>query len=146
MLHRRYPNIWIAFADSLEPLKKETFKDHTEILKTRPNSWECARVGIAGPPVKVKHGWMLIYHAADDKNVYRLGAALLDEKDPTKVLSRQQEPILEPELDWEINGAIPNVVFSCGQVEIGDDIFVYYGGADEKIGVAKINKNQISFD
>lgn len=64
---------------------------------------------------------------------------LLDKKDPTKILSRQSEPILEPELDWEVNGYIPNVVFSCGHVRLGDDLLVYYGGADTVIGVAKLD-------
>jgi predicted GH43/DUF377 family glycosyl hydrolase len=53
---------------------------------------------------------------------------------------------LEPELDWEINGYIPKVVFSCGQAEIGDRILVYYGGADTVIGVAELNKKDIKFD
>ena len=70
---------------------------------------------------------------------------LLDLDDPTKVIARQAEPILEPELDWEVNGYVPNVVFSCGQVVIGDELFVYYGGADTAIGVAKIRMDEIVF-
>jgi len=76
---------------------------------------------------------------------YCLGAALLDLDDPSKVLARQVEPILEPELDWEVNGYIPKVVFSCGQAEIGDRILVYYGGADTVIGVAELSKKDIKF-
>lgn len=93
-------------------------------------------MGIGGPPVKTKDGWFLIYHAADEDNVYRLGVALLDLEDPSKVISRQKEPILEPELDWEREGHIPNVVFSCGNAVKGDTIYVYYGGADTVIGGA----------
>ena len=76
---------------------------------------------------------------------YSLGLALLDLDDPTKIIARQPEPILEPELDWEVNGYVPNVVFSCGQVVIGGELFVYYGGADTAIGVAKIQTNDIIF-
>jgi len=65
-------------------------------------------------------------------------AALLDLNDPSKVIARQAEPILEPELEWEVNGHIPKVVFSCGHAEIGDRILVYYGGADTVIGVAEL--------
>lgn len=161
LLHRRWPNIWISTADSLEPLKKgctDVFTNHVEVLKTIPNSWEEARVGIAGPPIKVEgvrvgeeeidKAWLQFYHAADRNNVYRLGAALLDANDPSNVIARHNQPILEPELHWEKNSPIPNVpdiIFSCGHAEMGDNIFVYYGGADVHIGVAYISKKDICF-
>jgi predicted GH43/DUF377 family glycosyl hydrolase len=63
-----------------------------------------------------------------------------------KVLARQSEPVLEAELEWEKEGAVPNVVFSCGQAEIGEKILVYYCGADTVIGVAEVNKDEIKFD
>jgi predicted GH43/DUF377 family glycosyl hydrolase len=74
-----------------------------------------------------------------------LGVALLDLVDPTQVLARQPEPILEPTLDWEIHGHVPNVVFSCGHVMIDDVLYVYYGGADTAIGLAKVDKQDIQF-
>lgn len=141
MFHRRYPNMWLAFSEDLV-----NWTDHVELVKIRPNSWESSRVGVAGPPIEHKYGYIVIYHAADHKNVYRLGILLLDKKDPTKILFRQSEPILEPELDWEINGYIPNVVFSCGHVKLGDVLLVYYGGADTVIGVAKLDLKNIKFD
>ncbi|WP_026487090.1 glycoside hydrolase family 130 protein [Caldanaerobius polysaccharolyticus] len=141
MFHRRYPDIWIAFSDDLV-----NWYDHTPVLKPVEGTWESSRVGIAGPPIKTKDGWFAIYHAADDKNVYRLGGALLDLKDPKKVLARQPEPILEPELEWEVSGYIPNVVFSCGHALKEDKLYVYYGGADTVIGVAGIDMKDITFD
>lgn len=140
MLHRRYPDIWIAFSDDLQ-----TWYGHTPIMKPIPGNWDSVKVGIAGPPVKVKDGWLLIYHAADENSVYRLGAALLDLSDPTKVLARQKEPILEPELEWERNGYVPNVVFSCGNAVKDDTIYVYYGGADTVMGVAVLEMKDIVF-
>jgi predicted GH43/DUF377 family glycosyl hydrolase len=62
------------------------------------------------------------------------------------VISRQVEPILEPILDWEINGHVPNVVFSCGQVILDDTLYIYYGAADTVIGAATIPLSDISFD
>ncbi|WP_434654245.1 glycoside hydrolase family 130 protein [Thermoanaerobacterium thermosaccharolyticum] len=138
MFHRRYPDIWIAYSSDLQ-----TWFGHKSIIKPIKGTWESSRVGVAGPPIKTKDGWFLIYHAADDDNVYRLGAALLDINDPSIVLARQEEPILEPELEWEKNGFISNVVFSCGNAVKGDDIYVYYGGADTVIGVAYLNMNDI---
>jgi Domain of unknown function (DUF377). len=142
MFHRRYPDIWIAYSRDL----KTWWYDNEAIIKPIKGTWESSRVGVAGPPIKTKDGWFLIYHAADENNVYRLGAALLDLNDPLIVLARQKEPILEPELEWEKNGFISNVVFSCGNAVRGDDIFVYYGGADTVIGVAYLNMNDIKFE
>ncbi|ADL69413.1 glycosidase-related [Thermoanaerobacterium thermosaccharolyticum DSM 571] len=141
MFHRRYPDIWLAYSNDLK-----NWFNHKSIIKPIKGTWESSRVGVAGPPIRIKDGWFLIYHAADDDNVYRLGAALLDINDPSIVLARQEESILEPELEWEKNGFISNVVFSCGNAVKGDDIYVYYGGADTVIGVAYLNMNDIKFD
>ncbi|MFO7173801.1 MAG: glycosidase [Bacillota bacterium] len=141
LLHRRYPDIWVCFSDDLQ-----TWYGHTRILSPIPGTWQDARVGIAGPPIKTPQGWFLIYHAAYSRdNSYRLGAALLDLEDPTKVLARQAEPILEPELEWERRGWVPNVVFSNGHAIKGDDLYVYYGAADTVIGVAGMRLSDIRF-
>ncbi|HHV62794.1 MAG TPA: glycosidase [Firmicutes bacterium] len=140
MLHRRPPGIWIAFSDDLK-----TWIDHQKIMDVVPGNWDSYKIGAAGPPIKTPGGWLLMYHGVDEKRVYRLGAALLDLKDPTRVLARRPEPILEPELDWEINGLVPNVVFSCGAAETDDAYFVYYGAADTCIGVAAMRKDEVKF-
>ena len=142
MLHRREPDIWIAYSDDLI-----TWYGHQKIMRPVLDSkWENYKIGIAGPPIKTDEGWLLIYHGVSKEKIYSLGIALLDISNPLKVIARQAEPILEPELDWEINGCVPNVVFSCGQVEMNDKIFVYYSGADTVIGVAELNKKQIKFN
>ncbi|MGQ9525064.1 MAG: glycoside hydrolase family 130 protein [Armatimonadota bacterium] len=140
LLHRRPPAIWMAFSDDMR-----NWTDHTVVMDVVECSWDSWRIGIAGPPIKTDQGWLLIYHGVDHKRVYRLGIAMLDLKDPTKVIARQREPILEPELDWEVNGLVPNVVFSCGAVDMGSRYLVYYGGADTVIGVAYLNKSDLSF-
>lgn len=140
MLHRRNKSIWIAFSKDLS-----NWYDHTPILNPIKDGWQDDRVGIAGPPIKTDDGWFLMYHAANSSNVYRLGAALLDLEDPSKVIARQEEPILEPELEWEKQGYVPNVVFSCGHAVKGDTIYVYYAGADSVIGVALLDKKDIKF-
>jgi predicted GH43/DUF377 family glycosyl hydrolase len=87
----------------------------------------------------------MLYHAVDKHKAYRLGAALLDGEDPAKVVGRLPEPILEPELEWEKVGLVPNVVFSCGQVIKDGFLYVYYGGADRVIGVAGIELDKVVF-
>ena len=141
MFHRRPPNIWLTYSDDLR-----TWTDHKLVMEQLDdNEWEAEKIGIGGPPIKTDQGWFLIYHGVSKNKVYSLGAALLDLDDPSKVIARQAEPILVPELDWEINGYVPNVVFSCGQALIDDEIYVYYGGADTVIGVAKMKLKDIKF-
>jgi predicted GH43/DUF377 family glycosyl hydrolase len=140
LLHRREPHIWIAFSDDLE-----TWTEHQIIMKTIPGGWESKKIGIAGPPHKTEAGWVLFYHAVDANHVYRLGVALLDLNDPTKVIARQAEPILEPETTWEKYGLVPNVVFSCGSVEKDGAYYVYYGGGDSCIGVAAVDKSTVLY-
>jgi predicted GH43/DUF377 family glycosyl hydrolase len=141
LIHRRAPAIWLA-----ESVDLENWHEHTPILEPIAGSaWENEKIGLAGPPVRTARGWLMIYHGVSDDRVYSLGAALLDLEEPRKVLARQEEPILSPELEWEINGHVPRVVFSCGQADLGDRLLVYYGAADTVIGVAELYKRDIRF-
>ena len=97
------------------------------------------KLGISGPPIETKYGWLLLYHAVSRKTqpmTYYVSAALLDLKDPSKVIARRKVPILEPETPYELFGQVNNVVFPCGAAIIGEDLFVYYGCADSVIGIA----------
>lgn len=131
LLHRRPPSIWLAYSEDLLH-----WSQHTTIMHPRPGTWEHKKIGAGGPPILTEHGWLLIYHAVDQNHVYRLGAALLDLDDPSQVKARLPEPILEPTEPWEIKGDVPNVVFTCAAVPVGDQLFVFYGGADRLIGLA----------
>lgn len=112
---------------------------HESLMQPRRDSWDQYKIGIAGPPMETKQGWLLVYHGVDDSMTYRLGIALLDLEDPSRVLKRQEEAILEPSEQWEVEGDVPNVVFSCGAVLLDDELWVYYGGADRVIGLARGN-------
>ncbi|MCD6234446.1 MAG: glycosidase [Candidatus Neomarinimicrobiota bacterium] len=141
LLHRRHPDIWIAYSKDLKH-----FYNHTKIMTTINDDWQSARIGIAGPPVKHPEGWLLFYHAVDETNTYRLGVALLEYDDPTKILARQSRPVIEPELDWEIHGFVPNVIFSCATMETKDQYVVIYAGADTVIGAAVVDKRDLIFE
>lgn len=106
-----------------------------EIMGPREGMWDASKVGIAGPPIKVKEGWLLIYHGVSRRSRYRLGGVLLDPTGLT-VLARTADPIFEAVKDYEQVGEVNNVVFSCGQVVRDDTVFMYYGGADKVLGVA----------
>lgn len=141
LFHRRPPSIWLAESTDLVH-----WEDHREILLPRPGYWDSARIGIGPAPLRVEDGWLLIYHGVDAHNTYRLGAALLDAEEPWRVLDRLEEPILEPETDWERNGWIPNVVFACGAVDLPDRFLVFYGAADTYVGAAQVAKSQVRFE
>lgn len=106
------------------------------IMAPRPGAWDCSKVGPGAPPLRTPAGWLNVYHGVDAQHVYRLGLALHDLHNPALVLKRQTECLLEPELEWEREGDVPNVVFTCGALLDGTRLTVYYGGADTCIGVA----------
>jgi predicted GH43/DUF377 family glycosyl hydrolase len=142
ILHSFYPKILIDYFDSLDEFDGKKF---IKSNNTRPidknRKWDSWFRGVGPVPIKTKYGWLVIYHAMDHTNPdrYRMGALLLDLKDPTKVLFRSKEPILEPETFYENDGHKWGVIYSCGAVVKGKDLFVYYGGADMVSCVATAN-------
>ena len=98
--------------------------------------WEARKIGAGPPPIKTEEGWLLIYHGVDERSVYRAGLALLDLDDPTRVIARLPEPILAPEMPYEREGDIPNVVFPTGAVVRDGVLYVYYGAADKVCALA----------
>lgn len=136
--HRIPPAMWIAWSDDLEH-----WGDFQTIMEPRGDAFDSLKLGAGGPPLETDAGWLVIYHGVDQDKVYRLGVALLDTDDPTKVLGRPKAAILEPEEPWEREGDIPNVVFTCGTAELGADYLVYYGGADKVIAGARANKQAL---
>lgn len=136
--HRIPPSMWVAYSDDLV-----TWGDYREIMAPREGCYDDLKLGAGGPPIETDHGWLVIYHGVDQNLVYRLGVALLDKDDPTRVINRPRAPILEPEEPWELEGDIPNVVFTCGTAELNDDYLVYYGGADRVIALATANRQEL---
>jgi predicted GH43/DUF377 family glycosyl hydrolase len=105
--------------------------------------WDGGKVGIASPPVKTKHGWLLLYHGVSWSTTYRVGAVLLDLEDPTIIKARTAIPLFEPETEYEHKGIVPHVVFPCGLVVRGQTAYMYYGAADTVIGVATMKISAI---
>lgn len=139
MLHRVAPNIQIVYFESLEQLlhPEEDFwsayrASLDEFTVMRPvYEWEAKKIGAGPPPIHTEAGWLLIYHGVDVNHVYRAGAALLDLEEPSRVIARSPQPILEPKEDYERIGDVPNVVFPEGMVVRDGTLYIYYGGADK---------------
>jgi len=130
--------IWLAESSDLIHWGK-----HKCIATSRPEMWDSARVGAGGAPIRTEKGWLQIYHGANKENRYCLGALLLDIDDPSKVIARSDEPIMEPIKSYEQTGFFGNVVFTNGHYVKGDDIFFYYGASDEVICGARFSISEI---
>jgi predicted GH43/DUF377 family glycosyl hydrolase len=142
MLHRPVATAWSAGAHiwiSFSPDLKH-WGDHRVLIPARLGGWWDARkIGLASPPLDTPEGWLLLYHGVRMTAagcLYRLGLALLDRADPTRVLRRSAEWIFGPSEEYELNGDVPGVVFPCGWTVVGDDVRLYYGAADTSVALA----------
>jgi beta-1,2-mannobiose phosphorylase / 1,2-beta-oligomannan phosphorylase len=132
ILHRRSSNIWIGFSDDLI-----NWADHKIIMKPRTGDrWDSKSIGGNGVPIKTEQGWLLFYHGYGEEHIYRQSVALLDLDDPSKVIHRPKDFIMEPEETWELRGDVPNVIFSCSNNVVGNELWFYYAGTDRVIGLA----------
>lgn len=138
IFHRIFPNILIDFVDSLDFKPGQYLKGQYKITPRSPLWWDSRKIGTAAPPLKTKHGWLLIYQSVDDKDAsgYKVGAMLLRLDNPTQVLYRSAYPIIEPDMWYDNIGFKAGVVYPCGAVIIKDMLFVYYGGADSHVCLA----------
>jgi len=139
MLHRPVSgdieHIWIADSPDL------IYWGHPRIvLRERGGAWwDGFKVGAGAVPIETKEGWLLIYHGAKMTPwgpIYRLGIALLDLEDPSKVIARRPFPVLNPFDMFERTGNVPNVVFTCGALVRGEEVWLYYGAADTYVCLA----------
>ncbi len=135
VFHRVSHHICADFINSLN-FEKEKVTKCIQIIGPRPGMWDSKKVGISSPPFKTEKGWVLLYHGISEEGVYNVGAALLDKDDPTRVIARTGSPIIKPEERYEKEGIVPEVVFPCGTVIRKGTLFIYYGGADQVVGVA----------
>jgi predicted GH43/DUF377 family glycosyl hydrolase len=145
MLHRIVPSIQLIYFDDIDQLCRppaalweqhlRTLEDHVILRPEFP--WEAKKIGAGPTPIETPEGWLLLYHGVDSHYVYRMGMALLDLDDPRRVIARTPEPVLAPELPFEREGDVPNVVFPEGAVLIDGMLYVYYGAADRAVGLAR---------
>jgi predicted GH43/DUF377 family glycosyl hydrolase len=116
---------------------------HTEtVMEPRSGAWwDSLRIGIGPPLLKTERGWLLIYHGVKETvagALYRVGAALLDLEEPSRVIGRSPNWILGPSESYERTGDVPNAVFPCGLTHDSTSgrLHLYYGAADTSICVA----------
>jgi predicted GH43/DUF377 family glycosyl hydrolase len=125
-------SIWIASSDDII-----NWGSHKPIIVPRAGQFDGGKVGASCVPIKTVHGWLEIYHGADENDKYSLAAALFELNNPSKLIARSKRPLMQPEAPYETQGFYGNVVFSCGAVTTPNDLVtIYYGASDESTAAA----------
>jgi len=104
--------------------------------------WEFVQIGNCGSPIETERGWLLLTHGVGPMRQYSISAALLDLKDPSRVLGRLSEPLIH----WKDNsrsGYVPNVVYSCGAMVHGDTLIIPYALSDQQTAIALVSLREI---
>jgi predicted GH43/DUF377 family glycosyl hydrolase len=146
-------SIWIAYipvAEVERDIARLAFWGQNRLLAAPEFPFEELKIGSGPPPIRVEEGWLLLHHGVtgelargtdqQQKVNYAAGAMILDGDDPTKIVARTTEPLLAAETEEERSGIVPNVVFPTAIEQIDGQRFVFYGMADSKIGVARLDR------
>ena len=148
------PGIWISYrtetAVKADIRALTRLQDH-RLVALPEQPWETLKIGGGTVPVRVADGWLTLFHGVAGEYVratvlqpkvrYSAGALILDAADVSRVIARSAQPLLEPELEEELDGIVPNVVFPTALEPVNDaDAFVFYGMADSRIGVARLRR------
>jgi predicted GH43/DUF377 family glycosyl hydrolase len=146
------PSIWISYAAADDVERDVTalvqLRDH-RLVALPEFEFEAVKIGAGPPPIRVDESWLLVHHGVSGIPArqwgpqqdlrYSAGAMLLDSGDPARVLARTPEPLLEPVTEDERFGIVPNVVFPTAIEQIHGVRYVFYGMADSRIGVARLD-------
>jgi predicted GH43/DUF377 family glycosyl hydrolase len=112
------------------------------VLHRPTELWEAIQLGNCGSPIETERGWLVITHGVGPMRRYAIGALLLDLDDPTRVVARLTEPLLEP-LGDRREGYVPNVVYSCGGVVHDGRLWLPYGVGDQRIRAAAMDLGEL---
>jgi len=125
-------NLFLLKSDRLDRWNSEG-----TLLMEPKYPWEFIQIGNCGSPILTDAGWLLFTHGVGAMRKYCLGAALLDRNNPAKVIGRTAEPVLTA-VDADRSGYVPNVVYTCGVLKVGEQLLVPYGISDSAVGFATV--------
>lgn len=151
LVHRVLPDIQVIYFRDFRELTEDYWKGYLKnlgdyVMLESKYWYESRHIGGGCPPIETKKGWLLIYHAVEDTNrgrVYHAGAALLDKKNPCKVIGHLKNPLFSPKEKWERQGNVNSVVFPTGAAVFGKRLYIYYGAADTRIAVASLEMSEL---
>ncbi len=129
-------NNFIMYSDRIDNWESK------ELLMEPKYPWEFFQIGNCGSPIETEKGWLCLSHGVGAARRYTIGAFLLDKDNPSKVIGRTKYPLLEPD-ENERNGYVPNVVYSCGAVQNGNDLVIPYAMSDYASSFAIIDINEL---
>ncbi len=151
-----HESIWISYCpiplNDSEPDHIGLFNSHYR-LASPVSPWERLKIGGGTPPILTRYGWLIVYHGVCEIEklihskihlCYSAGIMMLSKEHPQFIHYRSVHPVLTPELLNERSGIVNNVVFPTG-IDRRDDLGlpnrfdVYYGMADSRIGVARLD-------
>jgi predicted GH43/DUF377 family glycosyl hydrolase len=156
IVDREHESIWISYCpmppEGMAPHGPGLFNSHHR-LATPVSPWERLKIGGGTPPIMTPHGWLIIYHGVSELEgpnkdehqlCYSAGVMVLSKEHPQLIRYRSTEPVLTPQLPQERHGTVPNIVFPSGidrRDDLGspDRLDIYYGMADNRIGVARLD-------
>ena len=124
-------DISLMFSDNLH------FWNESTVLFKPTFPWELVQVGNCGSPIETDAGWLVLSHGVGPMRKYCIGAFLLDRDDPSKVIGRLREPLIQPN-ENEREGYVPNVVYTCGALAHNGELIIPYGLADHATGFATV--------
>lgn len=150
-LHRIKPDIQIVCVTELNELTAEFWQHYLmhfqeNIVLSPKYKHEVSYIGGGCPPVKTTEGWLLIYHSVFDTvngYIYSACAALLELQNPQQEIARLPYALFKPDQDWELKGEVNNVCFPTGTITAGDQLYIYYGAADEQIACASLSITEL---
>ena len=148
------PGIWVSYVPAREverDLDALVLQGDHRLVALSEHGFEELKIGAGPAPIRVDEGWLVLHHGVtgviedpwepqQQKVSYAAGALILDPDDVSRVLDRSTEPMLTAETDDERSGTVPNVVFPTATEEIDGVRYVFYGMADTKIGVARLDR------
>jgi predicted GH43/DUF377 family glycosyl hydrolase len=155
-VNRDRESIWISYCpmppEGIAPSRLGLFNSHHR-LASPVSSWEQLKIGGGTPPILTRHGWLIVYHGVADTAkagseghhlCYSAGVMLLSTEHTREIRYRSVEPVLIPTLPEERVGTVGDVVFPTGidrrdDLGLPDRFDVYYGMADNRIGVARLD-------
>lgn len=129
-------NIYLMYSGNLKSWDKK------QIILKPEYPWELVQLGNCGSPIETEAGWLVLSHAVGAMREYSMGAFLLDKDDPSKVIGRLKEPLLNPD-ETEREGYVPNVVYSCGSVMNRDELIIPYAMSDYASSIAKVSVSEL---